>query len=185
MIINNPLNSIPQGKKLAVFLWLLGATLATSVIMRMIGPFAPNIVDYEFANTAAKAAGVINAWDALAKLRACFNLGFDFLYMPVYSTTIALACVMGAGVLAAKGWRNLGMLLAWGLWLAAILDAVENYALITMMFNGASDPYPMISAFCATCKFSLILLGLFYALVSLIIYLVKRMSVARITGKNA
>jgi hypothetical protein len=65
------------------------------------------------------------------------------------------------------------MLLAWGLWLAAIFDAVENYALITMMFNGVSDPYPAISAFCATCKFSLILLGLLYALVSLIIYIVK------------
>jgi len=179
MIINNPLNSIPQGKKLAIFLWLLGATLATSVIMRMIGPVAPNIVDYEFANTAAKAAGIINAWDAPARLQACLNMGFDYLYMPVYSTTIALACVMGAGVLAAKGWRNLGMLLAWGLWLAAIFDAIENYALITMMFNGASDPYPAISAFCATVKFSLILLGLLYALVSLTIYLIKRMNSAR------
>ena len=79
MIINNPLNSISHGKRLATFLWLLAATVALSVIMRMIGPFTPNIVDYEFANTAAKAAGVINAWDALGKLRACFNLGFDYL----------------------------------------------------------------------------------------------------------
>lgn len=171
--MRHPLNSIPQGKKLATFLCLLGATLALSVVMRMIGPFTPNIVDYEFANTTAKATGIINAWDALARLQACLNLGFDFLYMPVYSTTIALACVMGAGVLAAKGWRNLGMLLAWGLWLAAIFDATENYALITMMLNGVSDPYPAISAFCATCKFSLILMGLLYALVSLIIYIVK------------
>ncbi len=171
--MNHPLNSIPQGRKLATFLWLLGATVALSVIMRMIGPFSPNIVDFEFANTATKAAGVINAWDGLGKLRACFNLGIDYLYMPAYSTTIALACVMGAGVIAGKGWRNLGMLLAWGLWLAAIFDAVENYALITMMFNGVSDPYPAVSAFCSTCKFSLILLGLFYALASLIIYFVK------------
>ena len=172
--MDNPLNSIPRVKRLATFFWLLGATVALSVIMRMIGPFTPNIVDYEFANTAAKAAGIINAWDTPGRMRACFNLGFDFLYMPVYSTTIALACVMGAGALAAKGWRNLGMLLAWGLWLAAILDAIENYALITMMFNGASDPYPAVSAACATCKFSLILLGLCYALVSLVIYVIKR-----------
>lgn len=171
--MNHPLDSIPGARRLATFLWLLGATLALSVVMRLIGPFTPNIVDYEFANTAAKAAGIIGAWDALGKLRACFNLGFDYLYMPAYSTTIGLACVMGAGVVAGKGWRNLGMLLAWGLWLAAIFDAVENYALITMMFNGASDPYPAISATCATCKFSLILLGLLYALVSLIIYLIK------------
>lgn len=171
--MNNPLNSIPRGKKLTTFLWLLGATVVLSVVMRMIGPFTPNIVDYEFANTAAKATGIISAWDAMGKLRACFNLGFDYLYMPVYSTTIVLACVMGAGVIAAKGWRNLGMLLAWGLWLAAIFDAVENYALITMMLRGVSDPYPAISAFCATCKFGLIVLGLLYALVSLVVFLLK------------
>jgi hypothetical protein len=41
------------------------------------------------------------------------------------------------------------------------------------MFNGVSDPSPAISAVCAPFKFSLILLGLLYALASLIIYLIK------------
>jgi len=62
---------------------------------------------------------------------------------------------------------------------AAIFDAVENYALITMMYGSPADPYPQLAAFCAVCKFSLILLGLCYALVSLIIYLIKKMVGAR------
>ena len=80
---------------------------------------------------------------------------------------------MGAGVVSRSGWKNLGVLLAWGLWLAAIFDAVENYALITMMYGSPADPYPLVAAFCAICKFSLILLGLIYAAVSLVIYIVK------------
>jgi hypothetical protein len=169
----NPLNAIPQGKRLPAFLWLLAATIGITVVFRLIGPFKPNIVDFELAGSVAKSSAIIGAWDTLARLQTCFNLGFDYLYMPVYSTTIALACVMGAGVVSRSGWKNLGVLLAWGLWLAAIFDAVENYALLTMMYGSPADPYPMVAAFCAICKFSLILLGLLYAAVSLVIYIVK------------
>jgi hypothetical protein len=169
----HPLNSIPGGKRLAAFLWMLAATVGISVVFRLIGPFKPTIVDFELAGSVEKSSAIINAWDTLARLQTCFNLGFDYLYMPVYSTTIALACVMGAGVIERSGWKNLGFLLAWGLWLAAVLDAIENYALITMMYGSPMAPYPQIAAYCATCKFSLILLGLIYALISLIVYLVK------------
>jgi len=172
-IMYNPLNGIPGNKRLPAFLWLLAATIGLSVVFRLIGPFKPNIVDFELAGSVAKSSAIIGAWDTLARLQTCFNLGFDYLYMPVYSTTIALACVMGAGVVSRSGWRNVGTLLAWGLWLAAVLDAVENYALITMMYGSPVDPYPQVAAICATCKFSLILLGLVYAAVSLVINIVK------------
>ncbi|MFA5079821.1 MAG: hypothetical protein WC541_10105 [Dehalococcoidia bacterium] len=171
--MNHPLNSIPGGKRLTVFLWLLAATIGISIVFRFIGPFKPTIVDYELAGSVAKSSLIIGAWDTLARLQACFNLGFDYLYMPVYSTTIALACVMGADVIARTGWKNLGLLLAWGLWLAAVLDAIENYALITMMYGSPADPYPQIAAYCASIKFGLIILGLLYALISLIVFLVK------------
>ncbi len=169
----HPLNLIPGGKRLTVFFWLLAATIGISIVFRFIGPFKPTIVDYELAGSVAKSSAIIGAWDTLARLQTCFNLGFDYLYMPVYSTTIALACVMGAGVIARTGWKNLGLLLAWGLWLAAILDAIENYALITMMYGSPADPYPQIAAYCASIKFGLIILGLLYALISLIVFLVK------------
>ena len=169
----HPLNSIPGSKRLPAFLWLLAATVGITIVFRFIGPFKPTIVDFELAGSVEKTSAIIGAWDTLARLQTCFNLGFDYLYMPVYSTTIALACVMGAGVIARNGWKNLGTLLAWGLWLAAILDAVENYALITMMYGSPVAPYPQIAAYCAACKFGLILVGLLYALISLIVYLIK------------
>jgi len=42
-----------------------------------------------------------------------------------------------------------------------------------MMYGSPADPYPQVAAYCAACKFSLILLGILYAAVSLVIYLVK------------
>jgi len=166
----HPLSSIQ--KKLPPFLWLLGATIAISIAFRFIGPFTPSIVDYEFVWNTARATAVLNAWNATAKLQAAFNLGFDFLYMPAYSTTIALACVWGATVARNKFWQGLGILLAWGLWLAALLDAIENTALITMLLGSVTDPHPMIASVCATGKFSLIVLGLLFSAVSLVIFLV-------------
>jgi hypothetical protein len=168
----HPLNAIQ--KKLPAFLWLLGATIAISVVFRFIGPYSPNIVDYEFVWNTARANAVINAWDATARLRAAFNLGFDYLYMPAYSTTIALACAWGAGLVNCRFWNGAGILLAWGLWLAAILDAIENVALYTMLLGTVTDPYPLIAGACATGKFGIIILGLLYSAIALVVYLITR-----------
>ncbi|MBN1375303.1 MAG: hypothetical protein JXA01_04025 [Dehalococcoidia bacterium] len=167
--MSHPLRSIPVGKKLPVFLGLLAATLVLLLVLTLSGPFSPNIVDYELAGSAAKAAGIIGAWDATARIQAGFSLGLDFLYMLVYSTTIALACLWGATVLRSKGWRAIGILLAWGLWLAALLDAVENFALATMLFSNIAEPYPLVAKICALGKFGLILLGLAYCALAAVI----------------
>jgi hypothetical protein len=178
----HPLITIPKGKKLPTFLILLVATLGLTAMFRFIGPFSPNIVDFELAGTVAKASGIINQWNALSKIQAGFNLGIDYLYMPVYSTTIALACVWAAMVLKARVWRSVGLMLAWALWLAAIFDAIENYALLTMLYGNVADPYPMMARLCATFKFSLILLGLAFSAVAAIIRIVLVLRNARKTG---
>jgi hypothetical protein len=178
----HPLLSIPRGKKLPTFLLLLAATIGLSAVFRFIGPFSPNIVDFELAGSVAKAAGIISQWNALSRIQAGFNLGIDYLYMPVYSTTIALACVWAAMVLKSRVWRTVGIMLAWGLWLAAIFDAIENYALLTMLYSNVADPYPMMARLCATFKFSLILLGLVFSAVAAIIRIGLLLKPARNTG---
>jgi hypothetical protein len=175
----HPLISIPKGKKLPTFLVFLVATIGLSVMFRFIGPFSPNIVDFELAGSVANASGIINQWSALAKIQAGFNLGIDYLYMPIYSTTIALACIWGAMVLKSRVWRGVGIMLAWGLWLAAIFDAIENYALVTMLYGNVADPYPMMARLCATFKFSLILLGLAFSAIAAIIRIALLLKTAR------
>ena len=172
--MKHPLEAIPHGKRLGVFLVLLALFLVITIGFRFIGPAQPTIVDFELAGTTTRATEIINTWDAADKVRAGFSLGFDFLYMPVYSTLIALACVWAAGVLALRQWRTTGVLLAWGLWAAALLDAIENVALTVLLFGTVANPYPQVAQVCASIKFGLILLGLVFALVAAIIFLVKK-----------
>ena len=172
--MKHPLEAIPHGKRLLVFLVLLAVFLVITIGFRFIGPAEPNIVDFELAGTTDKATEIINAWDIQDRIRAGFNLGFDYLYMPVYSTLIALACVWGAGVLASRHWRATGLSLGWGLWAAALFDAVENATLTVVLFDTVAAPYPQIAQVCAILKFGLIVLGLVFAAVAAVVYLVRK-----------
>ena len=166
--LTHPLNAIPSDKRARVFVPLLVATLLITFAFRFIGPAqptaggTPTIVDFELAGSVPNAQAIIDAWNETDRIRAGFSLGFDYLYMPVYSTTIALACVLAAGVLKSKAWRSIGLLLAWGLWAAAIFDAIENVALFTVLLGNNVAPYPQIAQICALIKFGLILAGLVY-----------------------
>ena len=174
--LTHPLNAIPSDKRARVFVPLLIATLVITFLFRFIGPAQPTIVDFELAGSVDKAAQIINAWNEPDRIRAGFSLGFDYLYMPVYSTTIALACILAASVLIRNAWRMFGLLLAWGLWLAAICDATENLALFTVLLGNNVAPYPQMAQICATIKFGLILAGLLYVVVGVVLRVVRRSS---------
>ena len=170
----HPLAAIPSDKRARVFVPLLIATLVITFLFRFIGPAQPTIVDFELAGSVPKAQAIIDAWNENDRIRAGFSLGFDYLYMPVYSTTIALACVMAAGVLKRQAWHTVGLLLAWGLWIAAVSDATENLALFTELLGNNVAPWPQVAQICATIKFGLILLGLLYVVVGVVLRLIKK-----------
>lgn len=172
--LTHPLAALSSDKRRRVFVPLLSATLVITFLFRFIGPAQPTIVDFELAGSVAKADQIITAWSATDHIRAGFSLGFDYLYMPVYSTTIALACIMAVGVLKRKAWHTIGLWLAWGLWVAALSDALENLALFTELLGNNVAPWPQVAQICATIKFGLILAGLLYVIVGVIGKLVTR-----------
>jgi hypothetical protein len=143
---------------MAVFA-VVGAPLTTAA--------APQgIVSYELAGTLGRAQAVLDSWDGHARLVAAFTLGLDYLFMPVYSTAIGLACAWSAARLARCG-RRLAALGVWvvaGQWAAAVLDAAENAGLTVMLLDGVAAPWPTVSAVCASIKFALIAAGLAYAM---------------------
>jgi len=167
-------------------LWpaLLALTIVLTVALQAVNvplktPAAPQgIVSYEFAGTTAAAQSILDSWDAGAKVYAGFSLGLDYLYMPAYALTIGLACAWAARVLGGpRRWLgSLGRVLAFGLGLAALLDATENYALTTMLFSAAADPWPAVARWCATGKFALLIAGLVYVLVGFVFWLMTRRS---------
>ena len=173
-LLTHPLNAIPSDKRTRVFVPLLIATLLITFAFRFIGPAQPTIVDFELAGSVDNAQAIIDAWTDTDRIRAGFSLGFDYLYMPVYSTTIAFACLLAAGVLQRRAWHIIGLPLAWGLWAAAIFDAIENLALFTVLLGNNVASYPQVAQICAVIKFGLIVLGLLYVIAGVILRLVRK-----------
>ena len=180
--MRHPLAAIPAGRRARVFVPLLVATFAL-----MLGVFAPieaelrtpecpqGIVSFELAGDETTAEEIIASWDARARLVAAFGLGIDYLFLVVYSTTIALGCVWAAGVLGAvsPALAALGMLLAWGQWLAAVLDAIENVALWTLLRDGVRPPWPAVAWWCAAPKFALVVAGILFTLAAAVVRLAR------------
>jgi len=157
-------------------------TILLMVLLNIVGlpletEAAPlGIITYEFAGTVERAGEILNSWNHNAQLHAAFSLGLDFLFILLYSTTIGMACVWAGQVLARDRWPLVGVAvpLAWGLWLAAILDAVENFSLIKVLYGPIASPWPAVARICAMIKFGLVFIGLIYAFYGLVAYLANR-----------
>jgi len=171
--MHHPFESIPTGKRWPIFVLLFVLTLAVMAVLNVVGGplktgVAPQgIVSYELAGSVSAARAILDSWNPQARVYAGFSLGFDFLFMVLYSVTIAYACVW-----VSSGWRghwrllaSVGLLLAWGQGVAALLDAVENAALLVILFGAPAVPWPQVARGCATVKFTLVFLGLVYAIV--------------------
>lgn len=176
-----PLQAIQANRKW-VFWPLLGTTLFLLVLLNQVGaplttPKSPyGIISYEFAGIPENAAAILNSWDANSQLRAAFSLGLDFLFLVLYSTTIGIACIWASEVLLKNRWplAGVGIPLAWGLWLAALLDTIENVALTHILFNTPNSPWPELAAICALIKFGLIFIGIVYVFFALVVQVMHR-----------
>jgi len=162
--MTHPFEAISAGDYGLLFLPLLALSLLLTAVLAAL-PLRPSIVKFELAGNISKVREILGLWDQASQVRAAFSLGLDFLYLVVYSTTISLACIWAAKVYQAHELPlgPAGILLAWGQWLAALLDAIENVALVTILFGFIRDPWPQIAKWCAISKFGLVILGLLYA----------------------
>ncbi|MBD1927492.1 hypothetical protein H6F74_14750 [Trichocoleus sp. FACHB-90] len=164
--MSHPFQFIPADNYVQVFLPLLALTLLLAAVLSAI-PLKPDIVQFEL-----NALKVIKSWKETDKMWAAFSLGLDFLFLVVYSTTIGLACVWLANVLQAYSLplATVGIWLAWGQWVAALLDMVENIALTIILVGSVRATLPQLAKWSAIFKFGLIILGLLYAAVGGIIW---------------
>lgn len=171
--VQNPLGAIPTHKRKPILIALLALTLGVLIALTLIGvPLqtqqAPaGIVSFQVAGNVTQASVIVNSWNETARICAGLSLGLDYLFMAAYAVTLGLACVWVADISRQRGWRKmatLGVWLAWGQALAAILDAIENLALITVLLGPIVSPWPEIALACAVPKFVLVFGGIFYAL---------------------
>jgi hypothetical protein len=174
---NHPLTAIPASRRPSIFWLLLGLTLVLLLSFNWLGrplqsEAAPmGIVSLQFAGSSASAQAILDQWDDRAKIYAGFSLGLDFLFIFVYPTTIALACLWVAGLSRAPGWlRATAVSLAWGQLVAAGLDVVETAASFYLVAEGVISPLPELIYWTAVPKFALVVAGIAVGLSGLLFY---------------
>jgi hypothetical protein len=151
---------------LMVSLQVLGTPLITAA--------APlGIVSFELAGDLELARNMIASWGPEGQVYAGLNLGLDYLFMVAYAGAIALGCMLVAQSLAERvpPLASLGAVLAWGQVGAALLDALENYALINILLGSEQEIWALIARWSALPKFAIVFCGIVYVLLGAVICL--------------
>jgi hypothetical protein len=172
--MRHPLEFIPKNLRKPLFYVFFILTLLIFGIFRGLDQplrtaAAPSgIVSFELAQEPVTAQSIIISWDPNARLFAAFGLGLDYLFMPAYALALSLGILLMMN--GRTGWvLQLSAWMGWGIFAAAVLDAVENYALLKELTGAVISPYPEIAALCAAIKFALLVVGLLTVIIGRII----------------
>ena len=171
--MKTPFDWIAAEKQKPVFISLTIVTIVVMASLQIIGgplvtKAAPQgIVSYEFAGDFVTARSILDSWGTMGQIYAGLSLGLDFLFLFAYAGSIGLGCVLAAQKLTSPGGLvfKTGIWLAWGLPFVALLDCLENYALIKTLLGSDIVLWPALARWCAVPKFALVGIGLLYTLV--------------------
>jgi len=158
-------------------LYFSGAmTLLLLLLMNLIDRHLINlqavhgIISFELAGDFRHSQQILASWSASAKVWAGLSLGIDYLFMAAYGVFLALSCYkIAKGLLFRNVWfYRLGIGLSWLMFLAAVLDAIENYGLIRLLFGSQAAFFSGLAFYCASVKFFLVFIGIIYLVFGLL-----------------
>ncbi len=168
----HPFKWLPVAVQKRAFAALLLLTIVLMLCLQLLdGPLktdaAPvGIVSFELAGNLSVSREIMASWGSQGQIYAALSLGLDFLFLVVYAGAIGLGCVLTAHSLMKRirFFVPLGLFLAWGQIGAALLDVVENYALILILLGTGQEIWPVVAKWCALPKFLLVATGIVYVL---------------------
>ncbi|MFQ5811953.1 MAG: hypothetical protein ACE5I2_01990 [Anaerolineae bacterium] len=182
MATRHPFNWLSTSGQKRTFIVLLALTLAVMVSLNALGGplntgVAPlGIVSFELAGELSLAQSMVDSWGQAGQVYAGLNLGLDYVFLIAYSSSIALGCVLLARSLSRRVafLSFAGVILAWAQFGAALLDAVENYALIRVLLGSQQASWPAVARWCAIPKFLIVAAGLVYVGVGAVLAVVTK-----------
>jgi len=154
-----------MSKKILILLVL---TLISLIVMRILdaplkNEIAPNgIVSFELAKNLNNSIDIINSWDYKSKLYAGLSLGFDYLFMLLYSFLFYILIKNISEKLTNIIFAKIGLFIAYSMIFAGIFDAIENYSLIRLYLGNLDQIYASLAFYFASLKFALLLIGVIY-----------------------
>jgi hypothetical protein len=182
MELPQPFRWISPSAQAQVFIALLAVTLVVMISLQVLGAplqtdAAPlGIVSFELAGSLPDAHGMLESWGPSGRVYAGVNLGLDYFFLIAYAGSIGLGCVLLAqGLSTRMRFLSLaGVVLAWAMIAAALLDSVENYALIRVLLGSQQELWPVLARYCAIPKFMIVAAGLLYLVVGSLSAMITR-----------
>ena len=160
--MNNPYHWIPNNYLWVVFTGLVLITVGVAYGLSRQGKslsidkLPSGILELEVPWSAERASEVVALWEQKGLLLiARKQVYYDFLFLVLYPLALSLACAWLAGSVPVK-LSLLGVLVSWGVLLAAPLDAIENIAILRMLGGSQAAPVPQIATIAAAIKFTLV-----------------------------
>ncbi len=167
--------------KVKITLILFVLLVISIAVMRYLDSFlttevVPNgIVSFELAKEISVSAAMINSWDAQAKAAAGISLGFDFLFMLLYASFLAMLVLrVNEKILSDSTSKSLKKVLISAPFMAAFFDMIENVALIRLFLGDFHQIWSLTAFYAATIKFTILFIVIVYILFGGVILIFKR-----------
>ena len=180
MKLKNPFECLSiRGQKRAFVILLiltltvmLGLQVINSPLKNEMAPYG--IISFEFVGHLYQAKNIVESWGQKGQVYAGLSLGLDYLFLVFYAGSIGLGCVLAGRSLSRRRelFSSVGINLAWGQICAALLDGVENYALIRVLIGSEQEVWPALARWCAIPKFLIVMSGLAYIIIGIIAVMV-------------
>ena len=140
------------------------------------GTAAPyGILSFELAGSLDESLEIINSWSPLAKTFAGLSLGYDFLFLLIYTLFISLLIhKLNVRLWNGKPFYRIGEMLIWSMFLTAAFDAVENVSLIKLLIGSHKQYWSSVAFAFALAKFILIAISILYLISNAMILLFKK-----------
>ncbi len=136
-------------------------TVGVAAVLGMMGqvlhtPHAPlGVLSFELAFTAEALRRMIAEWMPHLATSVGFQLGLDFLLIPLYALSLSAALLY-----ARKDPAQWIHILAWLLLFAGACDGIENICLLTCVISGPTDALALSAGLCASVKFAILAVAL-------------------------
>jgi len=182
MRLRHPFEWLSPSGQIRAFIFFFVLSLLVMVSLQVTGAHlitkvSPSgILSFEFAGDLSAAQNMVNSWGQTGRVYAGLNLGLDYLFLLAYASAIGLGCVLVARSFSPRKrfLADLGNLIAYAQIAAALLDGVENYALIRVLFGTEMAVWPVVARWSAFPKFAIVGAGLIYVMIGTIVVVVLK-----------
>ena len=148
--------------------WTTGAGLLVFAVLaisdlQLKAATGVGTADLQGLVSAAQIRAAFWAWTEQSyAFRAGFNLGFDFVLIPLYAVSFYFSGLIAAEHFTLRGSRlqRLIVMAAMAGPVAALCDVAENVIQLTMMLGGPTDTVARIAAMASNAKYAAMLVGL-------------------------